>query len=436
MSTMWTSLALVPDDLLFFRDGKPSSRGADHYLRSLFPPHPSTLYGALRTYRLLDRSVELDGLDEAAWSHRLGSLVEELGPWGGFGSLALRGPWLVRDGEPLLPVPADLGVLQERGTTPRIAKVVRFRPVEPGAGEARPALGRLLYPFEADGSDWKPWEPPEPGVEPRPAQGWFLTTDGFAAWRRGGIPDPQHFVHASCLWHEEVRTGLELEPDKRLGKSGLIYTFGFIRLLSKVALGFEVAGTPLQAEGRVRLGGEGRTARLQNGPPFPSLGPHPLAPSPVRPPAPHPERERGKESGLDGGAPLPLGVEGGGRAGEGSGEGAFCLTFLTPTLSATGGYPPGFTATHPVGTLAGRPCRLIAAALPGSVTVGGWDLARKGPKPLRRAIPAGSVFVFEPVDGSGVEELLRDLDGTCLSDFSAESLARQGFGLAAAGISR
>ncbi len=50
--------------------------------------------------------------------------------------------------------------------------------------------------------------------------------------------------------------------------------------------------------------------------------PHPLAPSPVRPPARHPERERGKERGLNGGAPLPLGVAGGGRAGEGSGEGA------------------------------------------------------------------------------------------------------------------
>ena len=58
-------------------------------------------------------------------------------------------------------------------------------------------------------------------------------------------------------------------------------------------------------------------------------GPHPLTPSPVRPPGPHPERERGNavatgegESGLGGGAPLPLGVGGGGRAGEGAGEGA------------------------------------------------------------------------------------------------------------------
>ncbi len=59
-----------------------------------------------------------------------------------------------------------------------------------------------------------------------------------------------------------------------------------------------------------------------------ALGPLPLAPSPVRPPPTHPERERGNavaaggaENRLGGGAPLPLGVEGGGRAGEGLGEG-------------------------------------------------------------------------------------------------------------------
>jgi hypothetical protein len=55
--------------------------------------------------------------------------------------------------------------------------------------------------------------------------------------------------------------------------------------------------------------------------------PHPLTPSPVRPPSSRPERERGNavaaivgEDRLGGGAPLPLGVGAGGRAGEGLGE--------------------------------------------------------------------------------------------------------------------
>jgi CRISPR/Cas system CMR-associated protein Cmr3 (group 5 of RAMP superfamily) len=66
----------------------------------------------------------------------------------------------------------------------------------------------------------------------------------------------------------------------------------------------------------------------------------------------------------------------------------------------------------------------------GSVLAGGWDLAKGRAKPLRRAIPAGSVFVVEDLGGGSPA----DLDGTCLSDFDQERLAAQGFGLVAAGI--
>ena len=52
---------MVPDDVLFFRDGKPSSLGSDHYLRSLFPPFQSTLYVALRNSRLVEAEVDLRG---------------------------------------------------------------------------------------------------------------------------------------------------------------------------------------------------------------------------------------------------------------------------------------------------------------------------------------------------------------------------------------
>ena len=110
MSGGWKSFRLEPHDVLFFRDGKPSNIGADHYLRSLFPPYPSTLYGAVRTRRLLDAGVDLKDLKESNWRQRLGPLAEELGGWGGFGSLKLRGPWLLQCDRPLTPAPADLGL--------------------------------------------------------------------------------------------------------------------------------------------------------------------------------------------------------------------------------------------------------------------------------------------------------------------------------------
>ena len=57
----WTPFRLVPHDVLYFGDGRPSVMGEDHYLRSLFPPFPSTLYGAIRTRRLYDEGVDLVG---------------------------------------------------------------------------------------------------------------------------------------------------------------------------------------------------------------------------------------------------------------------------------------------------------------------------------------------------------------------------------------
>lgn len=395
--TGWQPFRLAPSDVLFFRDGKPSAIGADHYLRSLFPPYPSTLYGAVRTRRLLDEGVELAGLDEATWSRRLGSLTGEVGEWNKFGSIRLRGPWLIRREEPLLPAPADLGVTLKRGPRskderPEIAQVVRFRP--PGdAGEERWSHPlALLLPFVTDGTGWQPWEPPGPGVEPRSASGdWFLTPKGLSAWRSGGVPEPGDFIHRAELWCDEARTGVGLQAERRTSEEGRLYTFGFIRLLPEVFLGFELEGSRLRPEGLVRLGGEGRTASLEAGPALPGL------------------------------AEAPAG-------------GRFSLCFATPALSENGGYPPGFSEDRLEGTLEGRRCRLVGAALSRFVLAGGWDLARNYPKTLRRAIPPGSVFLFEPVEGEAASPA--DFDGRCFSDFPGEELARQGFGLAVAGISR
>lgn len=388
----WSSFQLVPDDVLFFRDGKPSTRGTDHYLRSLFPPHPSTLYGALRTRRLSDRQVDLAGLNRNTWAQRVGDLAAEVGDWGGFGSLELRGPWLVRGGEPLLPAPHDLGLLfgppSSPGERAPIATVVRFLP-DLSAGRRWSHPLALLKPFQWTGSGWSAWDPGTAGVEPASAAGWFLTPAGLAAWRAGRAPEPERFVHASDLWTDEARTGVGLQASTRSGEAGLLYTFGFIRLASSVALGFEVRGSGLKAEGRVRLGGENRTALLEAGPAFPET---------------------------------PLEMDGD----------LVAVTLAAPSISGSGAYPPGFSAEDLKGTLHGERFRLVAAAVSGFVPIGGWDLANGRAKPLRRAIPAGSVFYFKPVNGAAAG-VARALHGKPITD-TQDALDKQGFGLALAGV--
>lgn len=395
-SDRWSAFRLVPDDVLFFRDGKPSTQGSDHYLRSIFPPHPFTLYGALRTRRLLDEGVKLRGLDRARWSALPRELRDELGEWSGFGSLEVRGPWLVRKVEKerqvLLPAPADLAIKVE--TVEKPVRSERRRPAEPAPPEAK-CVARLrplsqeqeggashtlalLEPCRRNGAGWEPLALEEqrsyqsPG--PRTAD-WWLTPEGLALWRAGGVPLPAHLVHRDRLWVDEQRTGVGLEDETRKAKDSMIYTFGFVRLQRDVALGFEVRGTRLAADRRVRLGGDGRTAVLEDGPALP-------APGPGEKPAP--------------GEPARV-------------------VFATPTLSDDGAWPPGLDVR--------------GAALGGFTLIGGWDLAQPGPKPLRRAIPAGSVFLLDP--GQGVD--LAALDGRSIAGYPEEELARQGFGLALVG---
>jgi hypothetical protein len=65
----------------------------------------------------------------------------------------------------------------------------------------------------------------------------------------------------------------------------------------------------------------------------------------------------------------------------------------------------------------------------GFILAGGWDVARGRAKPLRRALPPGSVFLFEDREAGAAAAL----DGINVSDFRSESLALQGFGLVMAG---
>jgi CRISPR-associated protein Cmr3 len=382
----WTSYRLVPDDVLFFRDGKPSAIGEDHYLHSIFPLFPSTLYGAVRTARLVEEGHDLTRLNATVWSTLGPSLRAEIGEWGQFGNLELRGPWLVRGSEILFPVPADLGITAEKlsagrarrwseRASIRVTRVFRFRPDGPRSESDWSHPYRTLRPYERRNGAWTAWT----GDAPDSPAGWFLSMRGMESWLAGALPEPTELVHASELWLTEVRSGVGLEDSSRTARKGRLYTFGFIRFQQDVAIGFELRNGLLGCPARLRLGGEGKTARLERG-------------TPLRISVPSADSHR-------------------------PGLRAVCLA--TPAFSRDGSHAPQ--------SLQGT----IAAAMRGSSLIGGWDLAARAPKALRRAIPAGSVFFAESGPGGGVDHL----HGTNIADTIDMPAALQGFGLALVGFS-
>ncbi len=366
-SAEWTGYRLVQEDVWFFRDGKPSVIGSDHYLRSIFPPFPSTLYGLVRTQRLLEWGVDLHSLGATTWGALDERLRREIGEWGSAGTLVLRGPWLVRDGKILLPAPLDLRLFTERGRQPEDDRVVgslRLRPID-GGRQLRNWSHELapMAPHEIAGGQWKLWAGE---ADPESAAGWFVTVEGMREWIAGGIPACEHFVSGRQLWTIESRTGVGLDSDRRTHAEHQLYTFGFVRLERGVALGFELSEGDLKMGFAARFGGENRVARIEGGPALSG------------------------ESGLN----VPH------TAAEG-----FVTTLLTPALFASGPIPAGRT--------------VVSAVVPGPALAGGWDLAQRRPKALRRAVPAGSVYWIDGASPAPLE--------------SWSEQANEGYGLMLAG---
>jgi CRISPR-associated protein Cmr3 len=112
------------------------------------------------------------------------------------------------------------------------------------------------------------------------------------------------------------------------------------------------------------------------------------------------------------------------------------MVLATPAVFG-GGWRPAWVNDELVGTPPGANIvlRLVGVTIQRWQAVSGWSLANlpgqpRGPKPVKRLVPAGGVYFFEAVNGSG----------SCLANRWLESVSddeqdrRDGFGLAAWGV--
>ena len=406
----WASFKLTPDDVLFFRDGRPSRMGVDHHIPSVFPPFPSTLYGAIRARRLVDQGVDLREVGQSIIEGLDFEVQKELGQWGGFGELRLRGPWLVRRltkggsyvDEILMPAPSDLAlVLDEKPQSddnepPTILQVLRYRICEAGEGRIWSHPLSLMTPCVRNGAGWQRWDGITKGRKPGSVRPWYITSEGLKAWVVGGLPEPDDLVHSSELWLAESRVGVGLESGSRRHREGRLYTFGYVRLRQGVSIGFEVSNSGLRAGGVLRLGGDGKTVLLEEGPPL--------------------KLQQATMTGRK-----------------------LVLCFLTPTISSMGAYPPYAVAgSDPMEVMLGDEmrCDLVAGCVLGTRACGGWDRSRgKGgePKPLRPAIPEGTAFVLRSDTPESAGRVAKAVRGRCLAGPGEEELEQQGYGLSVVG---
>lgn len=238
MTTM--KLFLSPVDVWLFRDGRPFDAGADHYARSLFPPYPSVMQGAIRAYHLIVQGVDLS--DRGAIARAVGTAED-------FGSLRLRGPFIARReaGGRLtryLPVPADAAPCDDRHPKAITPQPATDRKVITSADDRLPLL-LFPHPLEAGKREWG---------------GWL----DEAQLRRCMQGEPVMPIHADALFTTENRYGIGMDSDRRATQQGQLYAAEFIRPHEGVGLYVEVSGYDgWPQRGLVRIGGEGRAARFE-----------------------------------------------------------------------------------------------------------------------------------------------------------------------------
>ncbi len=342
--------AFSPLDTFFFRDGTPynAGEGSAVGIASAFPPYMTTLQGALRTALALGQGwmpPEREG-----WPLELGTPDD-------LGDLYLAGPYLRQGRQYLFPLP--LFVAEQAGAS----GYCRLVPGE----KVQTDLGLVHLPTFAQAVEGA-----------KVLENAWVTRSGLEKILAGGVPQAEDVYcreadgddNREQPWQREPRVGIARDPYKRTAIEGQLYAIDHVRPAADLEVVVRLKGIPsewhLTAPAIIPLGGEGRMARIV------------------------------KED--DASIVPPMG-----KLANNGDELRFSATLITPVLCRDKKEAENIIKGGPPGV----PGRCISACLGRLGQLGGWDLVRHRPRPLRPLIPAGSTWFYsaDPADFTELEKV-------------------------------
>lgn len=295
-------------------------------------PSPQTLTGALRTGLLKKAGCDFDLLGQAIRDQA--SFAEALADQelAELADLSVRGPWLADC--------RDHQMIQ-----PYLPVPTALRQLKQGNELKRLSPMRHAMPGWSQSDQLLPlWLPERVNLE---SAAGFLRLKDMQTFLKGDVPSAQALIPESQVFSFEERTGIGVAYDQQSAEEGRIYGLQLLRLHPGFGFYAEVdlPEAYLSAvEGQTWLlpfGGEGRRASFQFGAPLE----WPVAP-------------------------------------QATAQQAIVRVLTSPAIVDD----PVFIKSW----------GLQAAALAPWQGISGWDLASRGPKPLRWVLPAGSTLFFDP----------------------------------------
>jgi len=370
---------IKPEDTLFFRDGRPFERGIENFARSIFPPYPSVFYGAIRTASILAKATLFDYKSNESNKE----LTAAVGDENKLGTIEIRGPFIRHeDGQVYVPLPFDV-LIQDHGDFFKVSQTdcdfCSNLPV---------SIKKLALPGEDKEGKYK-----EYFVNLADLIQYYLVRFDNEAIKKS-------LKEAEKIFSLEHKVGVKIDRGSRTTQEGYLYSAAHIRMDD--GYGFliyvENDGDFLPDEGYLRLGGDTRTAHFEK----------------LEGDLLHSLCEDIKQS-----------VTGN----------YLKFVLLTPAIFEKGWYPDFLNVENGsfTGDFNGLTLKLSSAVLGKPIYCGGFDIKRKHPKAMKRAVPAGSVYFFEVINsnGSSLPEFAARNSFTSVE--TNEYYKKQGFGIALIG---
>lgn len=330
-------------DTLFFRDGKPFSLGDETWADGIFPPNPSVLYGALRTYIATKKRIPFEEVENRLQKVSIRHIGFEI---------TLKSSEGVGAREKYLPLPADCAEKKKEEPTQKQEKrSKKYEGIVRLAARANPAASSLSerglqYVFLPD---------KEPFVESI-ADGLIMYSQLISYLRAEKAPTFARKISDFVLTESKVGNGRE---DTHTVKEGSLYRVGMKRVSDlSVLMTVEQADDstigPEDIDGAmVKLGAEGKLVTLS------------------------PSSDTNFDEQI-----RALQIEGD----------YFKVYLSTPAIFVKNGWYPDLAKF-------GIEATLVGACMGKPKSIGGFNMIDKhrrvSPKPMYKAVPAGSVFFFK-----------------------------------------
>jgi CRISPR-associated protein Cmr3 len=341
-----TVLQIQAVDTLFFRDGKPFTMGEDSVAEGIFPPMPSVIYGALRSAYFAENIEKLDKANEND------DPTSKLEITGVYYCQLKKYKYISKEVENdttlkiLYPVPLDIVNKDGEGV---IGDAINFN--------SSSLLNQNIF-------------------HNTPVEGYngFLDEKTFNNYYVLDEKNGYYPTLIDSIKTKDIKIGIGRDKELKSTKEGLLYRIELTRLDEKVNFFAEENKTEIskfsilvksnfksicEYPDFIRLGGEGKIAKCNE-----------IIASTIN---------CDYLSDIDK---------------------YFKLYFLTPVVFTNGSIPDfdSFDSETLECEWKGIKLKLLSAFIGKYQTVGGFDIKKREPKAMQKAIPAGSVYYFEIID--------------------------------------